>query len=609
MKGFLQNVFYFFFVFVTLGFFLSIFDQVYASDYKADYQVEYNLSELEGGLKSKVKFNIKITNLASDVYVDKYSIGFPPSFAVSDIRIQDDHGEVIPKITENDQGTKVEMAFSNPNIGKNSVNNLYINFDQTNLFKVNGNIWEVAIPVIETKQDETYQVVVNLPTDTDKKISISKPKPSSISGKEIRWLNPKAKTIYAVFGDSQIYQVELRYNLKNSEIFPVMTEIAFPPDNLYQKIYIDSILPRPQSVYQDIDGNYLGKYKLSPLETKTVVYRGIIEIFPKPREEVIPYIRKLFGLQEGYLTGQQKYWTIKSLDKISGFKSVDGAYNFTVSSLKYDYGKITGSNSRLGAEEVMSKPNQAVCMEFTDLFIAISREKGISSREVQGYGFSYDPQLQPLSLAADILHSWPEYYDRNLGIWIPVDPTWENTSGIDYFSSFDLNHIAFAVHGKRSDYPVPAGMYKIGNSKDISISAVTSKPKDESKIEIKEVELLKKITDSENHQGSFKVVNNGNTYKYQLPIEISGDGVEVLDGKKEVDSLAPFEEKELRFEYRTSENKNKSKGVISIFVNDGKVLERAVDINSSFYSLGTKILIGLLVLLSITIFFFKKRDR
>lgn len=179
-------------------------------------------------MKSKVKFNIKITNLASDVYVDKYSIGFPPSFAVSDIRIQDDHGEVIPKITENDQGTKVEMAFSNPNIGKNSVNNLYINFDQTNLFKVNGNIWEVAIPVIETKQDETYQVVVNLPTDTDKKISISKPKPSSISGKEIRWLNPKAKTIYAVFGDSQIYQVELRYNLKNSEIFPVMTEIAFP---------------------------------------------------------------------------------------------------------------------------------------------------------------------------------------------------------------------------------------------------------------------------------------------------------------------------------------------------------------------------------------------
>ena len=88
-------------------------------------------------------------------------------------------------------------------------------------------------------------------------------------------------------------------------------------------------------------------------------------------------------------------------------------------------------------------------MEFTDLFIAIAREKGIYSREIQGYGFSLDQKLQPLSLSSDILHAWPEYYDTKTESWIAVDPTWENTSGINYFSSFDLNHIVFVIHGKK----------------------------------------------------------------------------------------------------------------------------------------------------------------
>ena len=72
-------------------------------------------------------------------------------------------------------------------------------------------------------------------------------------------------------------------------------------------------------------------------------------------------------------------------------------------------------------------------MEFTDLFIAIAREKGIYSREIQGYGFLWIQKLQPLSLSSDILHAWPEYFDLKTENWVAVDPTWENTSGIDYF--------------------------------------------------------------------------------------------------------------------------------------------------------------------------------
>ena len=52
-----------------------------------------------------------------------------------------------------------------------------------------------------------------------------------------------------------------------------------------------------------------------------------------------------------------------------------------------------------------------------------------------------------------------------------VDPTWGSTTrGIDYFSSLDLDHIAFVIKGEESNYPIPAGGYKFENSsKDIKV--------------------------------------------------------------------------------------------------------------------------------------------
>ncbi|PIP14879.1 hypothetical protein COX47_02840, partial [Candidatus Roizmanbacteria bacterium CG23_combo_of_CG06-09_8_20_14_all_35_49] len=80
------------------------------------------------------------------------------------------------------------------------------------------------------------------------------------------------------------------------------------------------------------------------------------------------------------------------------------------------------------------------------------------------------------------LHAWPEYYDSKSELWKPIDPTWENTSGIDYLSSFDLNHIVFVIHGKKPDYPLPAGMYKIDNSQDISIKPAASYPEEKKEV-------------------------------------------------------------------------------------------------------------------------------
>jgi len=81
----------------------------------------------------------------------------------------------------------------------------------------------------------------------------------------------------------------------------------------------------------------------------------------------------------------------------------------------------------------------------------------------------YQPSL---SLVSDVLHSWPEYYDVGQKLWIPIDPTWANTTGgVNYFDKLDYNHIALSIHGQASTYPYPAGFYKKAgkNSKDVRV--------------------------------------------------------------------------------------------------------------------------------------------
>jgi len=122
-------------------------------------------------------------------------------------------------------------------------------------------------------------------------------------------------------------------------------------------------------------------------------------------------------------------------------------------------------------------------MEFTDMFIAIARAAGIPTREVQGYAYTQNERLRPLSLtleSGDILHAWPEYWDNERG-WIQVDPTWGSTSGgLDFFNKLDFNHITFVQRGLSPISPYPAGSFKSNgnqNKKDIDINFAVELPR------------------------------------------------------------------------------------------------------------------------------------
>jgi hypothetical protein len=129
----------------------------------------------------------------------------------------------------------------------------------------------------------------------------------------------------------------------------------------------------------------------------------------------------------------------------------------------------------------------ATCQEYTDVFIALARANHIPARRLVGYAQTQNQKLRPASLAGDILHAWPEYYDEKLGQWIPVDPTWgDTTGGVDYLHQLDLNHIVFAINGESSILPYPVGSYKPGEKpgKTINVGFATDFPTPKPEIQL-----------------------------------------------------------------------------------------------------------------------------
>src|SRR5690606_15061332 len=94
-----------------------------------------------------------------------------------------------------------------------------------------------------------------------------------------------------------------------------------------------------------------------------------------------------------------------------------------------------GINTRQGALKTL-RGGAAVCMEYSDLFIAIMRAMGIPARGAFGHGYSaidyYSTQDNTIN------HQWAEVFVPGINSWIPVDTTWgENGPAL---IGGDLNH-------------------------------------------------------------------------------------------------------------------------------------------------------------------------
>jgi hypothetical protein len=527
-------VFILFFIFSTKAF--------AESNFSTDYNVNYNV---ESNTTTHVSINASLKNLTDKYYASSYSIqvGFTD---VNNLKASDSEGRIEPKVTKTSKGSTITLNFNQRVVGLNNKLDFNITFDTTQVAENFNNTWDINIPGVSNENDfASFNVNVTYPSFLGKPTFI---KPVTLSTTSQKSGNNLSFTkedlgysgISIAFGDFQIYDLNLTYHLKNPNLFPISTEIALPPDTNYQTISIDSLNPRPINVTTDKDGNWLAKYILDGGKDYNIKLIGKAKVFITPKSENLDK-----NLEKEYLT-QKEYWNsnnpkIQALAK--ELKTPYAIYKYVINTLSYDFSRVETSSPRLGALEALKNPDSAVCLEFTDLFIAIARAAGIPAREINGYAYTSNTSERPLSFVKDILHAWPEYYDFDKKAWIMVDPTWGNTTGgVDYFSTLDFNHIAFVVKGLSSSYPIPAGGYKLvsdKNKKDVEVEIGSSFTPKVAEPEI-EIQFSDEVLSGIPVNGIVKVSNVGSTLINGRDVNVSTNSLTPKTQSVMTNSIPPY---------------------------------------------------------------------
>lgn len=579
-----------------------------SAEFETSYQVRYQVNP--NGV-AQVSQDISLTNKLSNVYATQYTLNFE-STKITNIRATDEFGTLGIDTTQTEDSTQITLKFNQQVVGTGKTLKFNISYDALDLVSRTGQVWEITVPKLANADEiDNYQLLLAVPSNFGAPAYIS-PNPVATSQEGNFQVYQFTKNqiaqagVRAAFGQFQVFDFILNYQLKNDGLMPAKTEISLPPDTAFQKIYYLSLEPKPSNVRVDEDGNWLASYSLSGNQKLNIEAVGKVKLLSQPQKD-FPQPDST-TLQKNLKA--QEFWPIyHSLiqERAIKLKTAEEVYDFVVNYLTYDFARVKEGVERQGALMALEKPEQAICMEFTDLFITLSRAIGIPAREINGYAYTTNPKLRPLSLVADVLHSWPEYWDYERKVWVPVDPTWEKTTGgVDYFHKTDLNHFVFAIHGIDSQKPAPAGSYRVdeGGGKNIQVSFGKFEEIPKSKIEAEFV-IPKFILAGIKNKGEIIIYNSGPTAIYNLPTWITGEnlGVSVVSDDKTT-VIPPFGKQQISLEIKSHDWLKIGQGKISLFLNDEE-FSQEVKIQSLIWQ-GVLPLIGLLLLLGSATYFLIK---
>ncbi len=489
------------------------------NDFNVNQNIQYQIDP-EGN--AQVTQEVELTNNLSQIYPKEYQL-IISSENIKNIYASDSLGDIIKNIEKQNNQTIINLKFNDQNIGKNKKTNFKLNYYISKLAEKKGNIWEMSL--LENKSSLNNQIIkttIFLPVSFGS-LSFSSIQPQTVvslnNQTEIYFnsIDNKNQKIYLIFGNYQLFDFKFKYLLENTTAQTKSFTITLPPETDNQKIIYRSIEPNPDNINIDSDGNYLATYQLIPNQKTNVEVDGQAKIIHSNlnRSKINP---------NDYLK-PDIYWETSQPELISiaqNLSTPKDIYQYVIKTLNYKQQNIDNS-TRQGALKSISDPNNALCTEFTDLFITLARIKGIPAREVQGYAYSNNIKIKPININTDVLHAWPQYYDQQKESWVSIDPTWgKTTNGIDFFSDLDPNHFAFVFHGLSSTYPLPPGAYK--NSQNIKTVSVEF-----AKTELKQNQLPLKITPITQkiyQPSSIKIQNPNYQTISQLKINIKKLGVE-----------------------------------------------------------------------------------
>lgn len=438
--------------------------------FNTDFQIYYRVNPTGN---THVSFVINQKNNLSAVYATDFGLNINET-KVSNVKVTDEGTIIIPDIVKTLNQTTISFPFANKVVGKDKNHLFTIEYDTSDIATKFGNTWQVNIPRLETDENTSNRTVVLTVPESFPIPAYIEPKPDTVN-KNIYYFGGSKlgnKTISAVFGQTQFYKGNISYHLLNDAKTRIVTEVALPPDTAYQTVYFEKLEPKPQQINTDEDGNYLAKYTLDPNTKIDINLNLYIKLNFTPKATTQQPLDK-YLLSNSIWNFDNGVFTTPEIKNLTSAKAI---YDYVSDKMKYDYEKVNRQKSqKTPAAESLINSQSAICTDFANVFVSLARKVGIPSRELEGFAISENPDLKPLSLTQDVLHAWPEYFNKATGMWVQIDPTWSNTTrGIDYFNKLDFNHIVFAIHGVSPDYPIPAGGYKYKQekTKDILIEPI-----------------------------------------------------------------------------------------------------------------------------------------
>ncbi len=577
-----------------------------AEEFATSYDIIYDVG-LDG--VTEVTEKITLRNLTSQYYATQFSLTIGAT-QISDVFATDPAGPLEVKQEQKGTSTSLTVKFNQQVAGKDKLLPWTLKFKSKDFASKLGKVWEVSIPKIgPTSNLEKYDVTLAIPTSFGSLSQISPTPKKQSSGFDKLFLSfnmeqLKNSGVSANFGSQQIFDFSLTYHLENSRFMPILTNIALPPDTVYQDVIYSQIEPKPINVTVDLDGNYLAWYKLSRNQKIDVKALGSAKLYADSKAKnpsLSPTIRQKYLVAEKFWEKDNQAIKTK-LTEILGESppktNLDKArliHRFVVNYLQYDTSRLKNNQTeRLGAVTALNNPDSSVCMEFTDLFIALARAAGVPARELDGFAYTANLKLRPLSLSKDILHAWPEIFDEEKG-WVMIDPTWEaTTGGVDYFDKFDLNHFVFAIRGVSSEQPFPAQDVKV----ELADKDFLGKAKLDAIIDAPDTIMAgfpSKI--------KVKITNFGNALEQQTVLLVNTGQLTILEENSQNTGPIPaFGKAEFEYNLRTKSLLENYDDVIEVLVG-GQKFRKQVEVRPFvIFRYFPWVLIGLVSLIGLTYF-------
>lgn len=427
------------------------------------------------------------------------------SHKLDTLKVTDQHGRSLTHTTAiQDKNIKVSVGYpSDIRFGQTQVIQIEYDTDElqerigkvTNIFVpgLTGNLEEqMTDPVTRTTTQITYRTTLEVPKSLGEPSS-TQPPPSSTTSTadqyvyEFDTLSILERQVWHQIGSEQIYYFKLtQYTTRTDFSTPGMWDflskdeyrIVLPReyDETQQKVYFSNLSPAPEKLEKDDDGNLIATFYIDANADKTITVEGYITVSTENKATTHGNGAQLsdigkYSEMQNYLK-ESEYWEVNSPEIQQKARELAGGeteiltilranYEFIIDSIDYSEFKYGNQNTRQGALATL-RGGESVCMEYSDLLIALTRAQGIPSRAAYGYG--YDPKL-PMDQQEN--HQWVQVWVPDYG-WLSIDPTWGET-GREYIGA-DLDHALWYVASQHPNVPPPLEVVSAG--RDYSLEPI-----------------------------------------------------------------------------------------------------------------------------------------